>query len=177
MCCFVHAKPKQWRHWLLLAEYWYNTSYHTTIHISPFEALYGHHPRHFGVTNVSACQSSDLAAWLKERSPTLDLLKQHLTRARQIMKTHADKHRSGRHFNMGNWVFLKVQPYVQQSIAERASHKLAFRFFGPFQVGAGWRGLLQAPATPEGTDPSGISASTSPTSSHRRGRPDGATGS
>jgi hypothetical protein len=52
------------------------------------------------------------------------------------MKTHADKHRSGRHFNMGNWVFLKVQPYVQQSIAERASHKLAFRFFGPFQVEA-----------------------------------------
>jgi hypothetical protein len=56
--------------------------------------------------------------------------------ARQIMKAQADKHRSDRQFAVGDWVFLKVQPYVQNSVADRASHKLAFRFFCPFQVEA-----------------------------------------
>lgn len=65
-----------------------------------------------------------------------DLLKQHLARARQIMKDQADKHRSHRQFAVGDWVFLKVQPYVQNSVADRASHKLAFRYFGPFRVEA-----------------------------------------
>jgi hypothetical protein len=104
--------------------------------MSPFEALYGHPPRHFGVSAAVVCQSADLGAWLKERALTQDLLKQHLLRARQIMKQQADKHRSDRQFAIGDWVFLKVQPYVQSSIADRASHKLAFRFFGPFQVEA-----------------------------------------
>lgn len=35
---------------------------------------------------------------------------------------------------MGDWIFLKLQPYVQQSVAQRASHKLSFKFFGPYKV-------------------------------------------
>ena len=29
---------------------------------------------------------------------------------------------------------LKLQPYVQSSVAHRANHKLAFRFFGPYRI-------------------------------------------
>jgi hypothetical protein len=65
-----------------------------------------------------------------------ELLKQHLERARQIMKHQADRHRSDRQFSAGDWVFLKIQPYMQNSVAERANHKLAFRYFGPFQIAA-----------------------------------------
>lgn len=35
---------------------------------------------------------------------------------------------------MGGKVFLKLQPYVQATVAHRANHKLSFRFFGPFPV-------------------------------------------
>jgi hypothetical protein len=31
-------------------------------------------------------------------------------------------------------VFLKVQPYVQTSVARRSSQKLSFRYFGPYRV-------------------------------------------
>jgi hypothetical protein len=86
--------------------------------------------------DTAFCRTPELATWLKERALMQELLKQHLMRARQIMKAQADKHHSDRQFAVGDWVFLKVQPYVQNSVADRASHKLAFRFFGPFQVEA-----------------------------------------
>lgn len=132
--CFVHACLRKWRHWLPLSEFWYNTSFHSAIQMTPFHALYGHPPRHFGVIDTTVCRSDDLASWLQERALMQNLIKQHLERARQIMKDQADKHRTDRVFAVGDWVFLKVQPYVQNSVADRASHKLAFRYFGPFQV-------------------------------------------
>ena len=50
------------------------------------------------------------------------------------MKLQADQHRSNRVFEVGDWVYLRLQPYKQQSIAHKASHKLSPRFYGPFQV-------------------------------------------
>lgn len=62
------------------------------------------------------------------------LIWQHLLRATAHMKRQADKHRSERRFEVGNWVFLKLQLYMQSSLAQRSHQKLAFRFFGPFRV-------------------------------------------
>lgn len=50
------------------------------------------------------------------------------------MKSQADKKRSYRSFQIGDSVYVKLQPYVQTSLASRSSNKLAFRFFGPFKV-------------------------------------------
>lgn len=50
------------------------------------------------------------------------------------MKRQADKQRSERQFSIGDMVFLKLQPYVQSSLAPRANQKLAFKFFGLFPV-------------------------------------------
>jgi hypothetical protein len=42
--CFVSDKQAQWFKWLPLAEWWYNTSFHTATKMTPFMALYGYHP-------------------------------------------------------------------------------------------------------------------------------------
>jgi hypothetical protein len=42
--CFTYEKQHQWAQWLPFAEWWYNTTYHTTTHMIPFEAVYGQKP-------------------------------------------------------------------------------------------------------------------------------------
>lgn len=37
--CYVSDAPKQWVHFLHLAEYWYNSSFQSAIKMPPFEAL------------------------------------------------------------------------------------------------------------------------------------------
>ena len=50
------------------------------------------------------------------------------------MRAQADRHHTERSFEVGEFGFLKPQPYLQSSVAPRANHKLAFKFYGPFQI-------------------------------------------
>lgn len=50
------------------------------------------------------------------------------------MKTQADKSWSERSFQVGDKVFLKVQPYLQNSLASRHNQKLALKYYGPYTV-------------------------------------------
>lgn len=132
--CFVHACPNKWSQYLPLAEFWYNTSYHSSLATTPFKVLYGHEPRQLGITGIEHCRVPDLQQWLTDRALMQQLVQQHLLRAQKYMKYQADKHRTDRNFDVGDWVYLKVQPYVQSSLALRSSNKLSFRFFGPYQI-------------------------------------------
>lgn len=50
------------------------------------------------------------------------------------MKSQADQHRTERAFQVGDWVFLRLQPYRQQSIHLRRNAKLSPKFYGPYKV-------------------------------------------
>ena len=77
---------------------------------------------------------TDIASWLHDRELMFAVIRQHLLRAKQRMKHAVDNHRSERQFQVDDWVFLKLQPYVQTSVADRSSQKLAFKYFGPYKV-------------------------------------------
>ena len=61
-------------------------------------------------------------------------LQQQLKRAQNRMKRQADKHRTDREFAVGDSVFLKLQPFVQTSMAQRPHQKQAFRYYGPYPI-------------------------------------------
>lgn len=64
----------------------------------------------------------------------LDDLKGHLIKAQQQMRHYEDGKRRTVHFEVGNSVYLKLQPYRQKSLAKRANGKLSPRFYGPFEI-------------------------------------------
>jgi len=134
LCCLVNACPKKWLEWLPLAEYWYNTTYHSSLGKTPFEVLYGNPPRHLGISDIFSCQAPELEEWLHERETLSKVIQQQLQRAQQRMKHRADKNQSECEFAVDDLVYLKLQSYIQTSVASRGNQKLAFRFFGPFAV-------------------------------------------
>ena len=42
--CFTFEQQHQWENLLPLAEWWYNTSYHITFKMTPYEVVYGQKP-------------------------------------------------------------------------------------------------------------------------------------
>lgn len=84
--CSISACPKQWSKWLALAELWYNTSWHSSLGRSPFQALYGYAPRQFGLSLDITMHSPDHEQWMLERNLLNDTLKHHLQRAQLRMK-------------------------------------------------------------------------------------------
>ncbi|KAL6313652.1 hypothetical protein AAG906_010070 [Vitis piasezkii] len=116
--CYAHHHPRKWSFFLPWAEFWYNTTYHASTGMTPFQALYGRLPPtipHYlmGTTPVHAT---------------------NLHAATNRMKQVADSKRRNIEYQVGDMVFLKLQPYRQQSVFCRASQKLASRFYGPYQI-------------------------------------------
>jgi hypothetical protein len=78
---FASENKNQWAQWLPLAEWWYNTSYHTTTHMTPFEAVYGQKPPSVlsylpGVSKVQVVEQT-----LTVREAILHTLKENLVMA------------------------------------------------------------------------------------------------
>ena len=51
------------------------------------------------------------------------------------MKQQVDQHRSERSFEVGDWVFLSLQPYKQMSLKQsNKDNKLSPKYYGPYKV-------------------------------------------
>lgn len=132
--CVVNDAPRKWRSVLPLAEFWYNSNYHSSLGCSPFRALYGRDPNFGAMPLLSSSCSAPLEELLQERQAQADRLRQHLVVAQHRMKVQADKNRVEKQFQVGEQVLLKLQPYAQHSIANRPFPKLAYKYFGPFTI-------------------------------------------
>lgn len=120
--------------WLALAEYWYNTSYHSATQSTPYEIVYGQPPPIHLPYLPGEARVQVVAKSLQEREDMLLILKFHILRAQHRMKQVAGRHRSERSFEIGDWVFVKLQPYRQQSVVSRSSQKISPKYYGPYNI-------------------------------------------
>jgi len=108
--------PAQWSKWLPLAEWWYNSTYHSTVKASPYEIVYGKAPHvHLlylpGESKIALVDRS-----LQKHEEMLKLLKFHMKRAQDRMKQLVDRGRSDRSFQIGDLVYVKLHAYRQVSV-------------------------------------------------------------
>ncbi|KAL7137463.1 hypothetical protein ABFS83_10G093900 [Erythranthe nasuta] len=120
--------------WLTLAEFWYNTNHHTSLKMSPFQALYGYKPPYFSMGSYLDTTNSTVGSFIRDRALALDLIRDNLLLAQTRMKHDADTKRVERRFEVGDEVYLKLQPFRQNSVALRGNLKLSNRYFGPYSI-------------------------------------------
>ncbi|GKA83145.1 putative mitochondrial protein [Tanacetum coccineum] len=132
--CMCGEKPKEWVKWLPLAEYWYNTNFHSAINTTPYEAVYCQTPPiHVPyIPGDSRVESVDRT--LQGREEIVKMLQFHMKRAQDRMENQANKHRTDREFEVGTWVYLKLQPHRQVTVRQGQQHKLSAKYYGPFMI-------------------------------------------
>nr|GEY54474.1 ankyrin repeat-containing protein [Tanacetum cinerariifolium] len=77
-----------------VAEYWYNTSFYSSIKTTPFKVVYGRDPHRLVFYGMGISPSFEVDEYLQERDQILTELKGHLATVQQLMKTKADSYQS-----------------------------------------------------------------------------------
>ena len=131
---FAADRPQTWVEWLPLAKFWFNTNFHTSTKLTPFETLFGYPPPKLLDYIPGTTKIDSVDVQLRTRQQLLALLKQNLVPAQERMKVNANKHRTEREFAKGDWVYLRLMPYKQKSMKQKHLGKLAPRYYGPFQI-------------------------------------------
>ncbi|KAD7479631.1 hypothetical protein E3N88_02767 [Mikania micrantha] len=132
--CFAHEQPKKWSVYLAWAEYSYNTGFHSSLGTTPFSVVYGRPPPPVTPYVVGETKNADLEQQLLDRDAMLKILRGQLLKVQDRMRTQANTKRRDVSFEVDDYVFLKIQPYRQKSLAKHRNEKLAPRFYGPYRV-------------------------------------------
>ncbi|GJR93541.1 ty3-gypsy retrotransposon protein [Tanacetum coccineum] len=107
------------------AEYSYNTSFHSSIRMTPYQAVYGRVPPAIVPYPIGSSKVTAVEELLVERDALLRQLKQNLLVAKHRMEMQANRNRRDVEFKSGDRVLVKLQPYRQITLAKRHSNKLA----------------------------------------------------
>ncbi|GKE17585.1 putative reverse transcriptase domain-containing protein [Tanacetum coccineum] len=122
-----------WDIHILLVEFSYNNSYHSSVRCSPFEALYG---RKFcsPIMCVEVGEGQLIGPELvQETTEKILQIKDKLKAVRDRQKSYSDKRRKPLKFIIGDYVLLKLWPW-KGVVRFGKKGKLAPRFVRAFEI-------------------------------------------
>ncbi|XP_070035369.1 uncharacterized protein, partial [Nicotiana tomentosiformis] len=123
-----------WDDHLALIEFAYNNSYHSSIKMAPYEALYGRRCRSpVGWFEVGETElyGPDLIHQAIEK---VKVIQERLRTAQSRQKSYSDVRRRDLEFEVGDWVFLKISP-MKGVMRFGKKGKLSPRYIGPKCIG------------------------------------------
>jgi hypothetical protein len=122
-----------WNHHLPLIEFSYNNSYHSSIGMAPYEALYGRKCR----TPLCWAEVGDKSVLgpeiIQQTTLKIKSIQEKMRTAQSRQKSYADKRRRPLEFSEGDHVFLNVTPKLGLRGVFRTK-KLCPRYVGPFLI-------------------------------------------
>ena len=122
-----------WDQYLPLVEFAYNNSYHSSIGMPPYEALYGRKcrsPLCWTEVGEKQIEGPDL---IRETSEKVPLIQDRLRTTFSRQWSYADLKRRDVQFNEGDHVFLKISPMKGIKRFSK-TEKLVPRYVRPFEI-------------------------------------------
>ena len=129
-----------WDKYLPLIEFSYNNSFHASISMALYDALYGRKwqsPLCWYELGEASLLGPDL---VRQTTEQVKKIRNKILTAQSQQKSYADKRRKPLEFQEGDHVFLKVTPTMGIGRALKV-RKLSPQFKGPFQI-LKWIGLV-----------------------------------
>ena len=130
--CMMEFKGS-WDKHLPLMEFSYNNSYHTSLGMAPYEALYGRRCRTPVCWNEVGERKLVGPEIVQLTTDKIDLIRSRLKVAQDRQKSYADLKRKDIEFEVGDKVFLKISPW-KGIVRFGKRGKLSPRFIGPYEV-------------------------------------------
>ncbi|TMW85842.1 hypothetical protein EJD97_022394 [Solanum chilense] len=129
--CVIDFK-RSWDDHLLLNEFLYYNSYHSSIQMTPYEALYGRRcrsPVGWFEVGETAFIGPDSVLYVMEK---VQLIRDRLKTTQSRQKYYADVRRRELEFQVDDWDFLKVSP-MKGVMRFGKKGKLSPRYVGPYK--------------------------------------------
>ena len=107
---YVNENQTNWNEYLPLVEFAYNSSYHASIRMTPFEAMYGYNC----ACPINFCDSKNNVEvsrqMLEKMQEELSRIRDHIRHAQKRQKKYYDKSKRPVTYKVGEMVFLRVNP-------------------------------------------------------------------
>lgn len=117
----AHQRPNKWYSFQPWAEYQYNTTYHSSIGMTPFQALYGRLPPTIPHYVEGTTAVNEVDQQLTAQDELLTKLKANLHAAQNYMKQSADNRHRHVEFQVGDWVFCAFNLTVNRPCSRELS--------------------------------------------------------
>lgn len=130
--CALDFKGSGDKH-LPLVEFSYNNSYHASIGMPPYEALYGRKcrsPVYWDEVGERKVLGPELIQQTKEK---IEIIQKRLIAAQNRQRKYTDQDRKDMNFEEGEQVLLKVSPWKGVTRFGKKG-KLSPRYVGPFEI-------------------------------------------